>query len=210
MLETLFPTFLSFLGSCIVMKKKIFILIGHPNTDETLNSTLAHAYEEGAKSAGHDVRLTYLGKIDFDPILHKGYREIQQLEPDLLTMQEDIRWADHIVIVHPVWWASTPALLQGLVDRMVIPGFAFRFTGKFTWQRLLKGKSGRIIMTSNGFPVITRLLFGDPTRALREGVLRFSGVSPLPVTRIFRSETMPEDRLEKLKKKVTRLGTHGR
>ena len=79
-------------------KKKIFILLGNPDS-ETYSESLAKAYEEGAKEAGHEVRRVNLGDITFDPILHKGYKVIQELEPDLITIQKNIQWADHFVIV---------------------------------------------------------------------------------------------------------------
>jgi putative NADPH-quinone reductase len=69
--------------------KKIFILVGHPDS-ESLSAQLATSYADGAVEAGYEVRRTNLGELSFDPILHKGYREMQALEPDLLRLQEDI------------------------------------------------------------------------------------------------------------------------
>ena len=128
---------------------KIYILMGNPNKDGTLGAALADTYEAAAKAAGHEVRRSNVGDLQFDPILHKGYRAIQELEPDLKQVQEDIKWADHFVLVYPLWWSSAPSLLKGLIDRMWLPGFAFRFIkgpdGKATvgWHRLLKGKTCR-------------------------------------------------------------------
>ena len=73
-------------------QKKIFVLVGHPDS-ESLSGELATHYVYGAEEAGHEVRRTNLGQLQFDPILHKAYKEIQPLEPDLLKIQEDIKWA---------------------------------------------------------------------------------------------------------------------
>src|SRR3990167_320914 len=78
------------------MAKKIYILLGHPDK-ETLSGHFADIYEQEAKAAGHEVRRTNIGDLSFDPILHKGYKVIQELEPDLLKVQEDMRWAEHLV-----------------------------------------------------------------------------------------------------------------
>jgi len=84
------------------MSKRIFILMGNPDKEGTLSNEIADTYEREAKAAGHEVRRANLGDLQFDPILHKGYKEIQPLEPDLLKVQADILWAEHFVLVYPV------------------------------------------------------------------------------------------------------------
>jgi putative NADPH-quinone reductase len=198
--------------------KKIYILVGDPNDDmenKSLNTMLADEYMRGAKESGHEVRYTHLGSIKFDPILHKGYRVIQPLEPDLVQVQEDMKWADHIVIFHPVWWDSMPSLLKGMFDRMWIPGFAFNYrkTGLLkgmAWIKDLKGKSARIVQTSGSWPIIVTLIFGDPSKLMRVGILGFAGVSPIKVTKFGPATKAPEARIHKWKKKVYMLGMKGK
>jgi len=161
-------------------QKKIFVLVGHPDS-ESLSGELATHYVYGAEEAGHEVRRTNLGQLQFDPILHKAYKEIQPLEPDLLKIQEDIKWAEHIVIVYPAWWSTMPALLKGMFDRMWLPGFAYSFykAGIFKgllWHPHLKGKTARVFVLSDSPPIMARIIFGDTTNEIRKGILWFSGV----------------------------------
>ncbi len=157
-------------------KKKIYILLGHPDKD-TFSGTFASAYEEAARAAGHEVRRCNLGEVPFDPILHKGYKEIQELEPGLKAIQEDIKWCDHFVVIYPNWWNTMPALLKGFFDRAWIPGFAFNFD-KQTKQIIqrLKGKTAHVIIVSGSFsPFMIWWKFGDFKNEIQRGILEFSG-----------------------------------
>ncbi len=188
-------------------KKKIFILLGHPDKD-TLNGTLASEYERGAEEVGHETRRMNLGDMQFDPILHKGYKAIQELEPDLISFQENVKWADHFVIFYPSWWSTMPALLKGLMDRVWLPGFAYHFThGGNWWQKLLKGRSATMIVTSDTMPIIQRIMFGDTTNELRKGILGFSGFSPVRVYKFGYLKHFRMWQSERMKRKVYDLGT---
>ena len=127
---------------------KITVLLGHPDVDSYCGS-LARAYSDAARSAGAEVREINLAELTFDPVLWHGYREIQQLEPDLLDAQDALRWADVLVFAYPTWWGGAPALLKGFVDRVFLPGFAFKYreNSRF-WDRLLVGRSGRLLVSA--------------------------------------------------------------
>lgn len=187
-------------------KKKVFILLGHPDTD-SLNCTLADEYQKGVEEAGHEVRRMNLGEMKFDPILHYGYRLIQELEPDLLAFQENVRWCEHFVILYPSWWSTMPALLKGLIDRVWLPGFAYHFTyGGNYWKKLLKGRSASMIVTSDTAPLLQRIIFGDTTNELRKGILWFAGFSPIRVYKFGYLKHFGLWRRERMKHKVHNLG----
>lgn len=184
---------------------KIFILMGNPDADQTTGAMLADHYASEATAAGHEVRRTNIGDLQFDPILHKGYKEIQALEPDLLKVQEDMKWADHFVLIYPLWWAGMPALLKGMWDRMFIPGFAFHFhKNGMGWDRLLKGKSARVIITSKNWPILERALFGDFKNEIGRALLGFAGYK-VRITEIGQAEHMADDRMTDWKKTIGKL-----
>jgi NAD(P)H dehydrogenase (quinone) len=192
------------------MTKRILLLLGHPDA-EGFCGEIADAYERAAIAAGHAVDRFNIGDMRFDPVLHKGYRIVQPLEPDLLRFQELLKAADHFVIVHPVWWVGMPALLKGLFDRAWLPGSAFRYiktkSGKRTifWHRLFRGKTARIIVTSGTPPWLVRALPGNVNTQLKWGILWYAGFRPR-ATWFGPAENIPDARKAAWLGKVARLG----
>lgn len=165
------------------MAKNILVLLGNPDTT-SFSGSIADVYETEAKNAGHHVERVDISEMKFDPILRKGYKEIQALEPDLVKMQEKWLWADHIVIVYPNWWCTMPAVLKGLFDRMFLPGFAFNFD-KVTHKliRRLRGKTARVIVIAGTHsPFMTWLKYGDCTNEIQHAILGFAGVKSKVIT----------------------------
>jgi len=190
--------------------KKILVLLGHPDKEDTLCGGLADSYEKGARDAGLEVRRINVGDLNFDPILDKGYKVIQILEPDLIKVQKDIKWADHLAIFYPNWWGSMPALFKGMFDRMFLPGFAFQFN-HLPWRitKLLKGKSASVCITMNMRPILARTMFGDNSNEITRNILGFAGFSPVRLNKIGPVEKMDPEKLNKYIDKAYKLGKKG-
>lgn len=185
---------------------KIFILLGHPDTTtEPLSRRIADAYENAAKGAGHEVRRMNIGELHFDPILHRGYRAIQELEPDLKSVQENLSWCEHFVLSYPNWWGSMPGELKGLWDRIFLPRFAFRMhKNRFGWDRLLVGRTARVFIQCGNPPFLDYLAFGNYTAAIGWSILRFAGIKTR-ITSFGPSETASEEKKLKWISKVESL-----
>ncbi|MCD5381175.1 MAG: NAD(P)H-dependent oxidoreductase [Candidatus Pacebacteria bacterium] len=189
--------------------KKIVIVCGHPDAD-SFTGSMIDTYQSAAEEAEHDVRRFNLGEMQFDPILHKGYKEIQQLEPDLVELQLAITECDHVVIGYPNWWCTMPALLKGTFDRMWLPGFAFNFN-KETKQieKHLIGKTARVyVMSGSHSPLKTWWKFGDYTNEIQYGILEFAGIKT-QVTTYGPCQHVDDDRRKKWMKEVDSHGRKG-
>jgi len=165
------------------MKSKIVIINGHPDP-QSFCSALSDAYKEGASSVNAEIREIDLSKIDFDPNLKYGYRQRTELEADLLEAQRLIRWADHLVFVYPTWWGAMPAILKGFVDRVFLPGFAYKYRENSSlWDKLLTGKSAHLIVTMDTPPLLYRWIYWRAGHnVMKRNILNFCGIKPVRIT----------------------------
>jgi NAD(P)H dehydrogenase (quinone) len=165
------------------MSKRILVILGHP-ANNSYCGALADSYINGAKAAGNEVQFISLGSLSFDPVLHNGYVTIQELESDLVNTQAAITWAQHIVFVYPIWWGAMPALLKGFIDRIFLPGFAFKYRdNSMFWDRLLSGRSAHLLVTMDTPPWYFRWISRMPGHnQMRRTILEFSGIKPVTIT----------------------------
>lgn len=177
---------------------KIYLILGHPDK-HSYNGRLADAIEQNALAHGHEIRRNNVGELKFDPVLWEGYKSIQPLEPDLLQAKVNIKWCDRLIIVYPMWWGSLPALLKGFIDRVLHPGFAFKYheKGPF-WDKLLKGRSAYVICTSDAPGWWLWLKYRNSDKhTLREAILEFCGITPVTFKRIGYMKNLNEKQREK-------------
>ncbi|MBU5348511.1 NAD(P)H-dependent oxidoreductase [Paenibacillus lautus] len=187
--------------------KKVLIIQGNPIAN-SYGSQLAEVYARGAAESGAEVRELVLAELEFDLNLSGGYKGKQPLEPDLQKAQELISWADHLVFVYPNWWGGMPALLKGFIDRVFLPGFAFKYRKNSPLpEQLLKGKTARLIVTMDSPYVYYRFYLGQPGhQMMKHSILKFCGVSRVRSTNITQLRKMPEVARKQWLERVHRMG----
>ncbi len=155
---------------------RVLLILGHPRGD-SFGAALFDAFGNGMTEAGVDHRKVQLRDLQFDLHVRCPSPADQELEPDLVRMQSLINWADHLVFVYPTWWGTAPALLKGFLDRVLTPGFAFRFHDDGTWDKLLVGKTAELLTTMDTPRAVYRWIYAAPGhRALARATLGFCGV----------------------------------
>ncbi|MDP3852438.1 NAD(P)H-dependent oxidoreductase [Phenylobacterium sp.] len=162
------------------MAKNILVLNGHPDPrGERLCAALANAYGRGASSAGHQVRRIDVGALDFPLVRTTDEFMSEAAHPAILEAQQALRWADHLVIVHPLWLGGPPALFKGFLEQVFRYGVALSPPGAPP-SGLLKGKSARVVVTMGMPAMIFRVVFGaNGLKSLEKGVLWISGFKPI-------------------------------
>jgi NAD(P)H dehydrogenase (quinone) len=144
----------------------------------------------------------------FDANLHHGYKEIQDLEPDLKRWQEDVEWATHLAWIYPYWWGSMPARMKGVIDRAWLPGFAIHFHDKDPlWERKLQGRSADVIITGDTPPLLDTFLFNRPGRTqVQRYVLRFAGIRHIRARQFGSVRLSDQGKIDRWIRKAGKLG----
>ena len=189
---------------------KILLIDGHPAPDR-LSGHLLDIYIN-ALPAGYEVERVAIRDLKFDPILHHGYAKRTEWEPDLHRLAGLIDQCDHLVVCFPMWWGSEPGELKGLLDRLLLPGFAFAYHADDPWwDRLLEGRSGDVIATMDTPPLFLRFYYGNAiVKRWKKQVLGFYGFAPVrflalgPVKSGAADKAMPKwrERIEKLARSI--------
>jgi NAD(P)H dehydrogenase (quinone) len=198
-----------------VTAKRVLIISAHTSSSSSnsFGKALSQRYATAALAAGHEVKEIFLDQLQFDPILHQAYHNIQELEPDLVMAQQAILWAEHICFVYPIWWGSVPALLKGFVDRVFLPGFAFKYhPGKRYPEGLLAGRSAQLIVTMDTPPWYFRWIYQAPgIRQMRVNTLELCGIKSVKViclgTVINSNEKQRQSWLEKVRALPAKLNS---
>lgn len=193
------------------MKKKIVLLQGHPDPKGGhFCHALADAYASGALEAGHELRRIEVAQLDF-PLLRSQAQWLQgEVPPALREAQAAIRWADHLVIVFPLWLGTVPALLKGFLEQVFRPGFAFVAGASRFPRKGLAGKSARVVVTM-GMPSFWYRWFfrAHGVRGLEQGILGFCGIKPVDETLIGLVEAKDARKRSKWLDQLDQLGRAG-
>ncbi len=164
------------------MAKHVLIIDGHPDPlAQHYVHALATAYRDGARLGDHEVRSIIVSETAF-PLLRNNADFTDGFPVATISRcQESVAWADHLVILFPLWLGSMPALLKGFFEQLLRPGFAFSaVTGGRVHKKLLKGKSARIIVTMGMPGLFYRWYYrAHSLKSLERNMLGFCGVYPV-------------------------------
>lgn len=160
----------------VTKRLKVLVITGHPRTP-SLSAALADAYVTGARAAGMEVDTLNLAAMAFDPDVHPVSPTQQPLEPDLERARQRIAWADHLTFVYPAWWGVGPARLKGFLDRVLLPGFAFREREDGGLEGMLHGRTAHLVTTMDMPPWVYRWIYRAPGHnAMKRSTLGFCGI----------------------------------
>ena len=163
---------------------RFFIVYGHYN-DTSFNAAIRDTFIKSAISTGHKVDLLDLYKDKFNPVFAG-----EEPDDEVLDHRKRIESCDTIVLIAPIWNFRMPAILEGWIDKVLAPPWAFTFKQLVSNYGYplgnLKDKKA-IIFCTYGSPrlAITTFFLNLPIRRLKRGVFHICGIRNIVYKRYF-------------------------
>jgi len=141
----------------------VLIVLSHPRIS-SLNAALARFLVEKL-SESHRVTLHDLYRDHFDPVLKENeLLDINYFSDDIRPYCDALVATDCLIIIHPNWWGSPPAMMKGWIDRVIRLNVGYGFSDKGEGEpiKLLKLKCFFVFNTSNTPTEREQSVFHDP------------------------------------------------
>ncbi|QPJ62329.1 MAG: NAD(P)H-dependent oxidoreductase [Candidatus Nitronauta litoralis] len=164
------------------MPKSIVLIQGHPDPEgNRFCHALGTSYLNGARGNKHETQVIDVAQIDFPIIRTKEDFETGNVPSEIIECQKIIQWANHLVVIYPLWLGTMPALLKAFFEQVFRYEFALSSkVGNGFPKGLLQGKSARIAITMGMPAFIYRWFFGAHSlKSLERNVLKLSGIKPI-------------------------------
>jgi len=179
----------------------VFVVYWH-NEPQSFNAAMFRAAREALADAGHDVRMSDLDEMKFDPVsdrrnfttvadadyLKQQIEEMHATEqhgfvPEIEAEMQQVEWCDLMIWQFPLWWFGLPAVLKGWVDRVFAMGRTYG-GGNVYETGVFRGKRALLSLTTGGPEKAYRSggFNGDIMGILRpihRGMLQFVGFDVL-------------------------------
>ena len=164
--------------------KKIFLVYGHYN-DNSFNASIKNTFIQAAKEKGHHVDIVDLYKEKFNPVFAG-----EEPDQEVLDHRKRIEESDTIVLIAPIWNFRMPAIVEGWIDKVLAPPWAFRFkqlVGNYGYPIGNLRDKKAIIFCTYGSPrlAITTFFLNLPIRRLKRGVFHMCGIRNINYRRYF-------------------------
>ena len=136
------------------------IIYAHPDSG-SFNNAILNQVKATLSEQGKAFEVIDLYAINYNPVLTTEESKGKYTSEQTLAFQSQIKLAENIIFIFPVWWFRSPAILEGFIDKVFVPGFAYRFKPLFGVYGmpipLLKDKKVRALITHGApaLPVIT-------------------------------------------------------
>lgn len=126
------------------------IINSHPY-DGSFTSAAIAVLKESISEKGYQATEINLVEEGFNPVMTsadlKVWGQGQTIDPMVTRYQSEIENADVLVFPFPIWWGAMPAVLKGYCDKVLLPGWAYRYGDQGQLIGQLTNKKAIVITT---------------------------------------------------------------
>jgi putative NADPH-quinone reductase len=152
----------------------ILIVTAHPKEGGATHS-IAQVYGDVKRQKGDMVELIDLYNPEFALPFYRLDHD-PEAEAVIKRSQELISWANEIVVVHPVWWGTAPAIMKNWTDTVFAPRFSYHYDEHGKVIKLLTGKTAKVFATSGGPSWLYTFFFSPLVFQWKYEIFGFCGV----------------------------------
>lgn len=190
--------------------RRVLVIFGGGRA-EGLGRELVDGVLRTLRDAGATVRVHDLLADGFDPVLRLTENQAHACacspteDPLVARYQDDVRWAERFLVVHPVWWFAPPAILKGWIDRILVDGIALEQHEGASPSPLLEGRRALVVQTFNTSRAIDRVAFlGISAFFWKRVVFHSVGVGRVARLPLYSVERLSQARLERFRARLDR------
>ncbi len=129
---------------------KYLIVRSHPY-DGSFSAGAVKTIGDALAQTGRTAEILDLVSDGFDPVMRgedlRLWGKGQTADPHVPAYQEKIKSADVLVFPFPIWWGCMPAVLKGFCDKVLLPGWAYRYGEQGELIGMLTDKKAVVITT---------------------------------------------------------------
>lgn len=150
---------------------KTLIVFNHPYGGSYCAAVMA-AVEKGLEKSGQPYKTINLDQEEFDPVMKSkdliafagaaraGEEALAVVDETVMRYKGMLEWAEHLVMIFPIWWMTMPAMTKGFIDKVIFPAIAYTMDNGRLISRL-QIKKVTIITTMNTPAEAYRDLFNN-------------------------------------------------
>jgi len=165
---------------------EVLVVCAHPH-ENSFNHAIVESVERGCARAKHHTTTLDLYAIGFPAAMstaeHRAYHgDHPILDPLVAEHAALVQQAQTLVFVYPTWWSQPPAILRGWLERVLVPGVAFRFDDKGKVRPGMQHVRRIIGVSTYGAPWTYVKLLNDGGRRMLTRALRMNCGVRTPTT----------------------------
>ncbi len=147
---------------------KTTIILAHP-WHGSFNKAIMDKVQEKLETRKKPYQVIDLNKDDFNPTLTERdlslFSRGESSDEKVGGYQDMLMQSDEVIIIFPVWWYDTPAILKGFFDKIMLKNFAYKET-KSGLKGLLTHIKKTTVITTSEYPTWYLFLLGNPIKRL--------------------------------------------